>query len=216
MSMVETPTPVKKRRIQEPHLWFDDSYHRDFGQEGGWTKIALPAGRLQVVRTGSKQFRVASGSIDERSSQRIHRRRRKEVPLDQSSPDKSSAGNPGERSAISLDRLSEHPKFDEILGEAADEGYPEPSSVALRNALRFYDLVPGDLPQKPNIYARFDGDVTVDVRNGAGNYVKLLCQADGKVLNMFNLDNYIEYPDVNSAVNQVLVCMLDALKNWDV
>ena len=214
MQAIDLLTHAKKTE-EDSNSWFDHVFHPVDDVKSAWPRMSDPYGDIVEIPTESTSIREFEHVIIGHSSRKTHRGRRIHVPIDPTSIDEPRSRRLEVQPKPSITRLTDHPKYEEILADAAEEGYPIPSPVAISNALMLFDLIPRDLPREPDIYARSDGKVTVDVRNGEGDYVTLLCDGEGHVLSMFNVDNFEEYSDCASVQFDVIVFLFESLKSWD-
>lgn len=78
----------------------------------------------------------------------------------------------------------------EASDEARDEGFPEPSEIALKNAERLLKAVYGISPRRFEVYPTPDGEIAIDAPDGQGRSVILLCDSEGGALCMVNLNGH--------------------------
>lgn len=78
----------------------------------------------------------------------------------------------------------------EASDEARDEGFPEPSEIALKNAERLLKAVYGISPRRFEVYPTPDGEIAIDAPDGQGRSVILLCDSEGGALCLVNLNGH--------------------------
>ena len=71
--------------------------------------------------------------------------------------------------------------------EAAEEGFPAPSDLAIANAKRVLAETRRVSPRRFEIYPTPDGEIAIDAPSAAGS-VLLLCGSDGGALCLVNLN----------------------------
>lgn len=76
----------------------------------------------------------------------------------------------------------------EVAGEAREEGFPIPSETAMTNSERLIREVYGISPGSYGVYPTPDGEVAIDIFNGKGSSVILLCDSEGGVLCLVNIE----------------------------
>ncbi len=86
------------------------------------------------------------------------------------------------------DLLAALSDLENAVDEARDEGFPAPSEEARRNAERLLrDMYP--LRRcRYEVYPTQDGEVAVSAPGGRGRSVLVLCESDGRVLCLVNLN----------------------------
>ena len=72
--------------------------------------------------------------------------------------------------------------------EAMDEGYPQPTQLALANAGRVLRLMHTLLPTRLEVYPTPDGEVALVAPGGPRCSVMVLCESNGGALCMVNMD----------------------------
>ena len=72
-------------------------------------------------------------------------------------------------------------------GEAAEEGFPPPSDLAIANAKRVLAETRRFSPLRFEVYPTPDGEIAIDAPSDAGS-VLLLCDSDGGALCLVNLN----------------------------
>lgn len=76
----------------------------------------------------------------------------------------------------------------EVIDEAREEGFPVPSDIAIANSEQLiknlYEISPG----RYGVYPTQDGEIAIDVFNGKGSSVILLCDSAGGTLCLVNID----------------------------
>ena len=77
----------------------------------------------------------------------------------------------------------------EVADYAREEGFPVPSKSAISNAGRLLKETHKISALHLEVYPTPDGEIAVHVPNGRGRSVVLLCDSDGGVLCMANLDS---------------------------
>ena len=78
----------------------------------------------------------------------------------------------------------------EASDEARDEGFPQPSKIALENAERLLKEMYGISPRRFEVYPTPDGEIAIDAPDGKGRSVILLCDSEGGALCMVNLNGH--------------------------
>ena len=111
--------------------------------------------------------------------------------------------------------IHDHPKSDEILEIAREEGYTEPCDRTIENACRLFDVIPDDLPCEPLIYPAQSGDVYVKALNKYGDHVTFIVQPDDSILHSFKIDNFEEHSNMESIDEDFVTRTFNALKHWD-
>ena len=76
----------------------------------------------------------------------------------------------------------------EARDEARDEGFPQPSDIALQNAERLLREMHGISPRRFEVYPTPDGEIAIDAPDGQGRSVILLCDSEGGALCLVNLN----------------------------
>lgn len=72
--------------------------------------------------------------------------------------------------------------------EAREEGFPIPSTVAIRGAERLVKAMYEISPWRFEVYPTPDGEIAIDAPNGRGSSVILLCDSDGGALCLAHLN----------------------------
>ena len=72
--------------------------------------------------------------------------------------------------------------------EAHEEGFPIPSNIAIRNSEELVKKVYGIFPSRFEVYPTQDGEIAVDIYNGKGSSVILLCESAGAILCLVNIN----------------------------
>lgn len=75
----------------------------------------------------------------------------------------------------------------DVKDEALEEGFPEPSGLALENAERLLKEMYALNPRRFEVYPTPDGEVAIDAPGGHGRSVLLLCASDGSALCLVNM-----------------------------
>ncbi len=78
--------------------------------------------------------------------------------------------------------------LDEAREEAREEGFPQPSDVALENAGRLLREMYGISPRRFEVYPTPDGEIAIDAPHGQGRSVILLCDSEGGALCLVNVN----------------------------
>ncbi len=78
----------------------------------------------------------------------------------------------------------------EARDEARDEGFPQPSELALENAERLLREMYGISPRRFEVYPTPDGEIAVDAPDGQGRSVILLCDSEGGALCLVSLNGH--------------------------
>ena len=76
----------------------------------------------------------------------------------------------------------------EARDEARNEGFPQPAKIALENAERLLREMYGISPRRFEVYPTPDGEIAIDVPDGQGRSVILLCDSEGGALCLVNLN----------------------------
>lgn len=76
----------------------------------------------------------------------------------------------------------------EASDEARDEGFPQPSKIALKNAERLLREMYGISPRRFEVYPTPDGEIAIDAPDGQGRSVILLCDSEGGALCLINFN----------------------------
>ena len=71
--------------------------------------------------------------------------------------------------------------------EAREEGFPIPSDIAIRNSEELVKNIYEIFPKRFEVYPTQDGEIAVDIYNGKGSSVILLCDSVGEILCMVNI-----------------------------
>ena len=72
--------------------------------------------------------------------------------------------------------------------EAVDEGFPQPTKLALANARRILRPMYALLPTRLEVYPTPDGEVAIVAPGAARHSVMVLCESNGGALCMVNMD----------------------------
>ena len=72
--------------------------------------------------------------------------------------------------------------------EASGEGFPAPSDIALGNAGRLLREMHAISPRRYEVYPAPDGEIAIDAPGGHGQSVLLLCDSEGGVLCLVNMN----------------------------
>ena len=72
--------------------------------------------------------------------------------------------------------------------EAHEEGFPIPSDLAIRNSEELVKKIYGIFPSRFEVYPTQDGEIAVDIYNGKGSSVILLCDSAGAILCLVNIN----------------------------
>ena len=83
-----------------------------------------------------------------------------------------------------LEALSD---LDDVVVEAAEEGYPTPSEDAITSARRLVREMYEIAPQRIEVYPTPDGEVALDVPSARGSVI-LLCASGGGALCLVNVN----------------------------
>ncbi len=78
--------------------------------------------------------------------------------------------------------------LDGAADEAAEEGYPQPSGLALKNARRLLQDLHKLRPSRLEAYPTPAGETALVAPGGRGRSVLVLCDSDGEVLCSVNLN----------------------------
>ena len=78
----------------------------------------------------------------------------------------------------------------EARDEAREEGFPEPSDMALENAERLLREMYGISPRRFEVYPTPDGEIAIDAPDGQGQSVLLLCDSEGGALCLVNMNGH--------------------------
>ena len=78
-------------------------------------------------------------------------------------------------------------ELDQVVDEAQSEGYEIPNSIAIDNAKRIVKRIYDNLLHPFQVYPMPDGEVAVDITNGVGSSVLILCCSDGSTLCFVNI-----------------------------
>ena len=77
--------------------------------------------------------------------------------------------------------------LDQVVEEAGEEGFPEPSGVAVKNAADLLRQMFALSNRRYEIYPTPDGEVAIDAPDGHGQSVLVLCSSSGGVLCLVNM-----------------------------
>ena len=77
--------------------------------------------------------------------------------------------------------------LDQVAEEAGEEGFPEPSGVAVKNAADLLRQMFALSNRRYEIYPTPDGEVAIDAPDGHGQSVLVLCSSSGGVLCLVNM-----------------------------
>ena len=97
---------------------------------------------------------------------------------------KASASLNGEVPANLSDALID---LSDVREEAREDGFTEPSDLALRNAERLLRAMYDILPWRYEVYPMSYGKVAIHTSNGQGASVMALCESDGGAMWVANL-----------------------------
>lgn len=78
----------------------------------------------------------------------------------------------------------------EARDEAREEGFPQPSSMALENAERLLREIYWMSPRRFEVYPTPDGEIAIDAPDGQGRSVLLLCDSEGGALCLVNMNGH--------------------------
>ena len=93
---------------------------------------------------------------------------------------------PGETFAADLsDMLGD---IREAADEAREEGFPVPSDTAMVNSERLIKRIYGISPGRHGVYPTPDAEIAIDIFNGKGSSVVLLCDSGGGALCLVNIE----------------------------
>ena len=93
---------------------------------------------------------------------------------------------PGETFAAGLaDMLGD---LRETADEAREEGFPLPSDTAMVNSERLIKKIYGISPGRHGVYPTPDAEIAIDIFNGKGSSVVLLCDSGGGALCLVNIE----------------------------
>ena len=76
----------------------------------------------------------------------------------------------------------------EVADEAVEEGFPIPSELATGNSERLIKKIYEILPGSYGVYPTPDGEIAIDVFNGKGSSIILLCNSTGGALCLVNIE----------------------------
>lgn len=76
----------------------------------------------------------------------------------------------------------------EAADEAREEGFPIPSDTAIANSERLIKKICGISPGRHGVYPTPDGEIAIDIFNGKGSSVILLCDSGGGALCLVNME----------------------------
>ena len=79
-------------------------------------------------------------------------------------------------------------ELDQVVDEAQSEGYEIPSSTAIDKAEYIIKCIYDNLLHPFQVYPMPDGEVAIDVANGDGSSVLILCCSDGGTLCFVNIN----------------------------
>ena len=91
-------------------------------------------------------------------------------------------------SPLKTDLHSSLRDLDDAVAEAAEEGFPRPTLLALTNARRLLWDLYRLRPSRLEVYPTPDGEIALVVRGGLRQSVLVLCGSNGGVLCSVNLD----------------------------
>lgn len=97
---------------------------------------------------------------------------------------KASAALNGEVPSILADALAD---LQDAREEAREDGFTEPSDLALKNAERLLMAMYDILPWRYEVYPMSYGKVAIHASNGQGASVMALCESDGGAMWLANL-----------------------------
>lgn len=105
--------------------------------------------------------------------------------------------------------------LDEAREEAREEEFPIPSNAAMRNARWMVRAIYEILPRRFEVYPTSDGEIAVYVPGAPKRSILLLCDSDGGVLCMVNVNGRhrrARYPDAKQLPDGFMHEALDELK----
>ena len=76
----------------------------------------------------------------------------------------------------------------EVAVEAHEEGFPIPSETAMTSSRWLIKQIYGISPGSYGVYPTPDGEVAIDIFNGKGSSVILLCDSEGGILCLVNIE----------------------------
>ena len=91
--------------------------------------------------------------------------------------------------------------FDDLPMEADEEGFPQPSPLALTTARRLLHDIYRLRPSRLDVYPTPDGEVALAIRGSHRRSVLILCGSDGRVLCSVNLDGNHRRASYDDAVS---------------
>lgn len=97
---------------------------------------------------------------------------------------KASAALNGEVPSSLADALAD---LQDAREEAREDGFTEPSDLALQNAERLLRAMYDILPWRYEVYPMSYGKIAIDAANGQGASVMALCESDGGAMWLANL-----------------------------
>ena len=78
--------------------------------------------------------------------------------------------------------------LDQVLIEAYQENFPIPSQIAKKNAEFLIQESYRVFPSRFEVYPDQDGAIAIDIHNGKGKSVLLLCESTGEMLCLADVD----------------------------
>ena len=78
--------------------------------------------------------------------------------------------------------------WNRVKHEAAEEGYPIPTDIALENSRRVLISMYSISPRRFEVYPTPDGEVAIDMSGGFRRSILLLCDSDGSALCLVNIN----------------------------
>ena len=196
----DVPTIVPEAFIDSPH---DPQRSTTAWSVDFWRRVGTPAP-------------PGGGTLDQPSSLDVwrHRRQLPLVLLRVPRPEASSAATSVEP-PVAADLHAALHDLDGAASEAQEEGFPQPSHDALRNAKRLLRDLYRLRPCRLEAYPTPDGEIALVAPGGYGRSVLVLCDSDGGVLCSVNLHGCHRRARYTSATTLPDGFIREALKDLD-
>ncbi len=101
----------------------------------------------------------------------------------------------------------------EVVNEAVEEGFSIPSDLAFENTEHLLNRMFEFLTRRCEVYPTPDGEIAIDIPNGRGSSIILLCNSEGGVLCLVNLGGSHRrksYPSADAVPDKFLRdCLMD-------
>ncbi len=105
-------------------------------------------------------------------------------------------------------------ELENVAEEAKEEGFIVPNEIAFENAKRLIKNLLVENPCEVIVYPMPDGEIAIDVPNGKGSSLMVLCDSDGGALCSVNINGnsrQADYPSTTSLPDKFIAEALEDL-----